>query len=253
MLIKRFLTALMFYTRIPVHASHDQNLEEATLFLPIIGLLVGGISAAVWFAAQLLFPHSVSLVIAMIVGVFLTGAFHEDGFVDSCDGLGGGFSVQDKLRIMKDSRVGAYGLIGALLLFLFKYAVMLEIPARFFPAALVLVQVLSRLVPVYLIRILPYVRDDGTSKVHQVSRGMKPGDIIFATVSAIAIACAICYFAAFWELLYVLISLPIFIIITALHLHHQLKGYTGDLLGASQQITEGGLLALVLIVCRYLL
>jgi len=220
------------------------------MFLPVIGLLVGGISAAAWFAAALLFPHSVSVLFSMIVAVLLTGAFHEDGFVDSCDGLGGGMSIEKKLHIMKDSRVGAYGLIGAILLLLLKYSIMQEMPAQFLPATLMLAHILSRLVPVYLVRILPYVRDSGAGKSHH-EKGAGMADIIFATTSAIALAGAICAVFGLWALLYALAALPILIILTAAYLHHQVRGYTGDLLGASQQISEAVLLALLWIICSY--
>ncbi len=269
MIFRKFLSALMFYTRIPVpHSCCDLSAAETAPFLPLIGFLVGGISAGVWFAAALFLPHSVAVVMSMIVSVLLTGAFHEDGFADSCDGIYGGFTVHDRLRIMKDSRVGAYALVGTVLLILLKYALLREIPVSIFPVAVIMAQVLSRLVPVYLMRILRYVREDGTSKINaEIAPGTEPVDeavdgagigkvslpgIVGATLFSTVLIAVLSYVSNSWYLLYVLIVVPVSTALSALYFYRKLGGYTGDILGASQQLAEAGVLAALLVLWRYL-
>ena len=120
-----FKTALLFFTRIPVGRHSDWNQEyvdKATSYLPVIGLLVGGFGGLVFFGASCIFPQTVAIVLSMMATVLLTGAFHEDGFCDVCDGFGGGYTKEQRLSIMKDSRSGAYAVIGATLLLLLKFS-----------------------------------------------------------------------------------------------------------------------------------
>src|SRR3989442_594713 len=103
-------TAIMFYTRIPVGNMHhaSDRLNNATRYLPFIGWITGGAMALVLCGAGHLAPWPVSILLSLITGIWITGAFHEDGFADMCDGFGGGWTKEKILLIMKDSRIGAF-------------------------------------------------------------------------------------------------------------------------------------------------
>ena len=119
-----FFTTLMFYTRIPCPKNIDHNpeyLNKATRYFPIVGWIVGGISFAVYYLSSIVFSQEIAIILSMIGGILTTGAFHEDGFADVCDGFGGGWTKEKILMIMKDSAIGAYGAIGLVLLFLLKF------------------------------------------------------------------------------------------------------------------------------------
>lgn len=119
-----FFTALMFYTRVPCPKNIDHNpdyLNKASRYFPLIGWIVGAIAFGVYAAASWLWNAEIGMVLSMIASVLVTGAFHEDGFADVCDGFGGGWTKTKILTIMKDSAIGAYGAIGLVLLFLLKY------------------------------------------------------------------------------------------------------------------------------------
>jgi len=119
-----FLTALLFFTRIPVPKSYQYKetySSPSSKYLTLIGWIIGGIAGAVFYTTSLLFPIEIAIVLSMISTVFFTGAFHEDGFADVCDGFGGGWGKENILKIMKDSTVGAYALIGTSLLLLLKF------------------------------------------------------------------------------------------------------------------------------------
>ncbi|MFW6248777.1 MAG: adenosylcobinamide-GDP ribazoletransferase, partial [Bacteroidota bacterium] len=106
-----FLTSIMFFTRIPVpHIPNfsDDLLNRSIRYFPFIGILVGLIGLGAWWLFLLIFPSSLALLLSMATTILLTGAFHEDGFADFCDGYGGGLDRSKILTIMKDSRLGTY-------------------------------------------------------------------------------------------------------------------------------------------------
>ena len=88
------------------------NLERIVRFLPLVGWIVGGIAALVFLLSHFLFPIPLAAALSMAATILLTGGFHEDGFSDVCDAFGGGWNREQILRIMKDSRIGAYGVLG---------------------------------------------------------------------------------------------------------------------------------------------
>ena len=134
----------MFYTRIPRppwFEHHAEYLNKSLKYFPLIGWIIGGIAVAVYGVSQLVLPASVSILLSMAAAIVATGAFHEDGLADVCDGFGGGWSKQQILNIMKDSRVGTYGTVGVTLLLAVKFAALYELQQL--STALLLVCLLS--------------------------------------------------------------------------------------------------------------
>ena len=127
----------MFFTRIPVPASlpySSQLLNQALRFFPLVGMLVGILGAGVLWLALLVFPPPLALLVSMGATILITGAFHEDGFADFCDGYGGGMSAERILEIMKDSRLGTYGTIGLLAMLAAKYTALVSLtPPALYP------------------------------------------------------------------------------------------------------------------------
>ena len=109
------LAAVQVLTRIPVTVAHGPDtLRNATRYMPLVGLGIGGAAAAVFAAARTGLPPAPAALLALAATLLLTGALHEDGLADCCDGLGGGRTRADALRIMRDSRIGAFGALGLL-------------------------------------------------------------------------------------------------------------------------------------------
>lgn len=252
--LKIFFTALMFYTRIPCPAWVDHSeeyLNKATRYFPLIGWIVGGgVCLVLWLSSQI-FPLSISVILAMITGVFMTGAFHEDGFADTCDGFGGGWTQSKILDIMKDSRSGAYGVIGTALLLLLKFAVLVElakINLLTCLAVLILAHTLSRFSAVCITFTENYVREDELSKAKPIAKQLTTQNFI---ISAFWVVPA---FFLTNNALYLAVLLPVFLM--TLYLKRYFKkwigGYTGDCLGATQQVNEVVVLLSSLIVCRYI-
>src|SRR5213595_1177307 len=113
--LRLFFTALQFFTRLPIPGwiGFEQSwLNHASRYFPLVGVVVAALTGAVYALAALWFPGPVAVVLATAAAIYATGAFHEDGFADMCDGFGGGMTAQRVMDIMKDSRIGAYGAIG---------------------------------------------------------------------------------------------------------------------------------------------
>ncbi len=247
---KLFLTAVMFYTRIPVPKGIDHSgemLNKSTRYFPLIGSIVGGFAALVYWGACFVFPVHIAVLFSMMTSVLVTGAFHEDGLADVCDGFGGGYTVAQKLKIMKDSRVGTYGLLGLVFILLLKYFLLNQISQNLV-CVLIAVHALSRLSPVLLIYRLNYVRDDELSKVKPIGKKISIAGLFIAAVFAILPLLLLGYWA------FVLIVPLLFIQwLSGWFFVRHLRGYTGDCLGAAQQIAEIVLYASIFILWSYFL
>jgi adenosylcobinamide-GDP ribazoletransferase len=245
-MINLFWVALMFYTRLPVprHIDHNADaLNRATIFFPLIGWIVGGIGVATFWVGQLLFPPDLAVILSMVATVWATGAFHEDGFADTCDGFGGGWNKTQILTIMKDSRLGTYGTIGLGLLLAVKFfALRSLLTAEVFGWTTALKYVaahsLSRITAATVIRALPYVREDMDAKAKPIAKGITTGQLAIAAVFGLLPLLVLIGYTGLW--IYALFLLPLLAVRARLiwWFNKWLGGYTGDCLGATQQLTE---------------
>jgi len=231
--LKLFLLALGFYTRVPCPQTLDyKQLPQATVYLPLIGWLVGGITALSFYLADLLWPQVTAVILALIAGIFLTGAFHEDGFADVCDGFGGGWGKERILEIMKDSCIGVYGVLGLMLIFLLKISLLGSMLAAAVPWVLLAGHSISRLMPLLLMRCYDYARNNDSKAAGAV---YKPDLQELAVAAALALVPL-----ALLPALCALAIIPVLGVNWYLgcYFYRTIGGYTGDCLGASQQIAE---------------
>ena len=153
------------------HKVSPEELGRSVIYFPLVGLIIGFILAGLNWILGLLLPASVVTVFSLVALVTITGALHLDGFVDTCDGAGGHGTTDDRWEIMHDSRAGAYGIVGVVLLLLVKYVTLNSIPGYLMMMALVFMPVVSRWVMVYVIFAYPYARPSGLGKaVKQAAR-----------------------------------------------------------------------------------
>jgi adenosylcobinamide-GDP ribazoletransferase len=236
-----FFIALQFFTRLPIPSwvgFQPAWLHHASRYFPAVGIVVAAVAAAVYFAASLLWPQPVAVLLSTIAGIYLTGAFHEDGFADVCDGFGGGLTPQRTLEIMKDSRVGAYGAIGIALLLLLKCAALASLPPGAVVAALFIAHPLSRLAAASLILCLDYARDEGKAK--PLAQHMSRGEFAVAAVTASlpALACIANGAIAWLVVAASVLAAAGATAWLARFFARRIGGYTGDCLGAVQQVSE---------------
>ena len=234
----------MFYTRIPcpTWVDHSEDLlNKATKYFPFMGLLVGGASAIVFWGLSQILPPSVSVLLSTAFGVWMTGAFHEDGFADVCDGFGGGWTQEKILSIMKDSRVGAYGAIGIGLLMGLKIVTLTELAQTNWLSmiyALISAHTLSRLTATTIILTDEYARENEDSKAKPVAKKMSINAFLQAAFWGVLPLSMWAFFEKNSLLLGVFIPLFLLKIYLSRYFKRWINGYTGDCLGATQQLAE---------------
>jgi len=239
----------MFYTRIPCPKNithHPDYLNKATRYFPLIGWIVGSISFSAFYIFSLFLSIESAVIFAIIASILATGAFHEDGFADVCDGFGGGWTKEKILLIMKDSAIGAYGAIGLVLLFLAKFKLLSESILIFknnhnyFLLYLFFISVhsLSRLSAISIIFTHEYSRDDATSKSKPIAKQHTWKEIFGSFFFGLLPLLALAYFS--FEIKVLLVLIPIFLTryFLARYFQKWIDGYTGDCLGATQQVCE---------------
>ena len=242
---QHFLLAVSFLTRVPLRFKHeieDNALSEASGYFALVGLLLGIALTAAFGVTSLIFPPNVAVLITLVLGILITGAFHEDGFADVWDGFGGGWTVSQKLSIMKDSRLGTYGASALFLLLLLKSQLLTLLSDSFTQVlcALILGHTLSRAMATSIIGKLAYVQEDSQSKVKPVAMSLSSSAKDFLTLTSLCTLFMLWLFTPL-SLVSVIILVVVLFITRQLCISwfkRQLGGYTGDCLGAAQQCCE---------------
>lgn len=251
--VRLFFIALQFFTRLPIPrwVGFDPCwLHQASRYFPAVGMVVGVIAAAAYALAGRFWPPPIVALLSTVAGIYLTGAFHEDGFADTCDGFGGGTTPQRVLEIMQDSRIGAYGAIGIGLLLAIKCTTLACLPSGMAIAGLLAAHPLSRLVATMLICTMRYVKPEGKAK--PLAQRMSMAEWCIAAVTVAPLLCAL--IIAGWLSWQGLAAGMAAVIVAAGWLAHafrrRLGGYTGDCLGAVQQMSEAAFYLALLAVVR---
>lgn len=256
--LRHWLLALQFFTRIPVTGRlaawvgySPAMLRASAGHFPGVGWVVGAVAAAVLWAALHVLPGGplgalVAALLSLAASAWLTGAFHEDGLADTADGLGGSATRERALAIMKDSRIGSYGTVALLLALALKTALTALLAASHGAAsaavAVLGAHVLSRLAPLGVMHALPYVSEADGSKSKPLADAVSPAAL------AVGLAWALPAALLWWLALgavptarALLLCALALLAMTGL-LRRRLQGFTGDTLGATQQLCEVALL-----------
>ncbi|AHM04494.1 Cobalamin synthase [Roseibacterium elongatum DSM 19469] len=241
------LMATQFLTRLPLPWAPDytpERMGRAMRYFPLVGLGIGAALALVYSLASLVFPPLVAALITVALGVRLTGALHEDGLADLADGLGGGATRARVLEIMRDSRIGTYGVVTLALVLGLKVAALAHLDGALAAATLVAAHGLSRLAALVLLLRLPYARPEGKAEFTQAGPG--PGGLRLALATGALGLVGLGLVAGPWPALTAgLAATAVFLWLERL-LKRRLGGQTGDALGAVQQLTETAILLGVL-------
>ena len=239
------LLAISFLTRLPVQLRFNvsgAHLNQASRYFALVGLLLGGLLALSYGVFQLLLPASISVLLMMAAGLLLTGAFHEDGWADVWDGFGGGWQVSQKLAIMKDSRLGTYGAAALFIMLLVKFQSLLFLSESLITvlSAIVIGQCVSRVVATSLIMGMEYVSEDATSKVKPLAMHLSVTSLVTLLVTAATLLVSlIAVGVLLWQTVFILVAVLLILrVILIRWFKQQLGGYTGDCLGAAQQLSE---------------
>jgi adenosylcobinamide-GDP ribazoletransferase len=238
-----FLCAVQFLTRIPINSDIDYNeqrLNQAVGYYPLVGVLIGTILFIVFLIGATLLTNTLAVLLSMVFGLMLTGAFHEDGFADMCDGIGGGVTKERSLEIMRDSRLGTYGVCGLTSILSIKAAVLIAIADFASTETLFLIFILShglsRASAVVVLGTSQYVRAQGAAK--PVASGLDRRAGTAAGATALTLLALFTLTTSVLTTLYSLAFLALGHIAVRRVFEKKLGGYTGDCLGAVQQVSE---------------
>jgi len=243
-----FLVAVQFLTRLPVPAlaGYESSwLSQSARYIPLVGTLVGLLNVAAWWLGSLIFPPAIAIGLMMCASLLVTGAFHEDGFADACDGFGGGKAPTAVLAIMKDSRVGAYGAIGITMMLGLKWTVLAHLSPAIFAVVVIAAHTSSRWCATALIWQLAYVRADEDAKSKPLAGNLNGKD--WALSGALGAAAILCLMLAISPesitraSTLLVAALGVSLVSTFLagaYFRGRIGGYTGDCLGATQQLAE---------------
>ncbi|TPN82305.1 adenosylcobinamide-GDP ribazoletransferase [Aquimarina algicola] len=246
-----FFTALMFFTRIPCPkwVNHDpEYLRLSAKYFPLVGIIVGSIGAGVFYGLSFLFPIEIAILLSMSATIYTTGAFHEDGFADVCDGFGGGWTKEKILLIMKDSRLGTYGTVGILLVLATKFTALSSISPAYLPLIMIAGHSTSRFIATTLIYTHPYVRDTDNSKAKPAAKSMSTSMLIMSAVFGII---PLVFFMNPWFFA-ALIPMYISKMFLAAKFKKWIGGQTGDCAGAVQQLSEVIFYLSILVLWKYI-
>ena len=232
------LTAFQFLTTFPAVIRRSftaGELGRAVAFFPLVGLALGGVFYGLVSGLRLAFPLPVTAIFILTAWILLTRALHFDGFLDTCDGLFGGFTPERRLEIMRDSRVGTFGVAGGGLLLLAKYAAILSLPQL---SGLVLAPVLGRWVLSIAIFAYPYAREKGLGR--DMKDNVRWPQVILATIVAVLTT----WFFAGWTGLLAFVLAGVVLWLGAAFILRRIPGLTGDSYGALCELAELAVLLL---------
>ncbi|WP_367238867.1 adenosylcobinamide-GDP ribazoletransferase [Colwellia sp.] len=235
-----FYLALSFFTRLPVPQSmiySEALLNKANRYFSLVGLVTGLLLTLIYVVFSGFLPVNIAVLLTMGASLLLTGAFHEDGLADMADGIGGAFAREKRLSIMKDSRIGTYGAAALVMALLLKFTLLVELAqqeSNHLLLALILAASLSRAVAGSLISSMPYVSDDEQSKSKPLAQAQSSTELSILLLIGIA---PLIFYAS--EVVFaLLLVLLIFRWLFKQWLMDKIGGFTGDCLGAAQQISE---------------
>lgn len=242
-----FIAAVQFLTRLPVGRAAAPSvaaLNRCALFFPLVGALIGLFTAAVLGAGCWLWPMWLAVILALTAEACLTGAFHEDALADFFDAFGGGWTREDVLRILKDSRVGTYGAIALLLGVALRAAAMMAIVQQsglenwtIWGSAIVASSAIGRWVIVLtLVGIRPVSQSDA-SLSRDIGARMGWRDLCYSSVLCLP---AVAPFALLMPMQFLLAILLLVPAIWTLwrSIRRKLGGVTGDCLGCACYISQ---------------
>ena len=251
-----FLLALGFFSRIPISSNtpySSERMNKSGRYFALVGLLLGTLCGLFFIALSQLFPSDIALFLTMVFSLLLTGCFHEDGLADMADGIGGGMTIERRLIIMKDSRIGTYGSSALIMSLLAKFLLLNQLSNGFLSGEFlpllwsdnstplitvfmiwVIAYTFSRAVAASFIFNTPYVSDLEKSKSKPLAERQSRGELIFNIICAL-LPCLLIDLSIICVLI---ISALLFRVLFKRWLLARLGGFTGDCLGAAQQLME---------------
>lgn len=256
--MKRVLATLIFFTRLPlwrICEIEKKYYERVVPLWPMVGWVTGALMMGVYSLASMVFPVGISVVLALVSRLLLTGALHEDGFADFCDGFGGGTSRQRVLEIMKDSHIGTYGVLGLILYYLLLWQLLTALlSSGLTPWVMVCVDAFCKYLASTIVYFLPYARKEEEAKNRLIYASTPWSDRLLSLLLGVLPTLLVCVFAIGFDSislfaqqspLQLVLGIVLPILLPAvlclqlfLLMRRRISGYTGDCCGATFILAE---------------
>lgn len=244
--LERLLTAFSYFSRLPVpdrvQQSHHE-LNRAARYFPLVGIAVGSMAAGSLVVGGWIWPLPVAVVLSMLSGIVLTGAMHEDGLADTTDGFGGGSDRERVLAIMQDPRSGSFGVVALVLALLGKFSMLADlsrIDVGLAAWTLIVSHGVSRASALVVMARLPYARANAPGRAGAIVRDIGSAEWmigVFIGLVPLSIAVGLGLIDVS-SALHGLLAVALVSSLSSSYYRHRIGGYTGDCLGATQQISE---------------
>jgi len=248
---REFVAAARFLSTIPIPGSTQLfEAENALIFgsayFPLVGLLLALLLALMPFVLGSYLPPLVLAALLVIASVLLTGGLHLDGLMDTCDGIFGGRSRERKLEIMRDSRIGSFGVLGGVCVLLLKFALFASLNMSLLPPAVIMVLPISRWAMVFAVRQFPSARSGGLGAAFRQT--VSPPRLLVAALFSLFIALLMAHLIG----LVLWITGTLVAVLIAAWATHHLGGLTGDIYGTIAEVSEVTLLLVFLLLRSWL-
>jgi adenosylcobinamide-GDP ribazoletransferase len=244
-MINDIKVAFAFLTRIPINHKPEISIQRSAVWFPLVGWVIGGVTGLLFYFLSQGIPALPAAAITILFSTLVTGGFHQDGLADTFDGLVGGWNTEDRLRILKDSRHGTYGVLSITLQLIIQISLLSTLSSKVGAIAIITAHTLGRLVPIYFMLAPAVPTHEGMGATY--SRAVGARDVVASTLLTIA-------------LLFGLIGAHLFIaaVIVAIvglaflaYVKKKIGGVLGDVLGASEQIAESFILLYFVVIATH--
>lgn len=245
----RIWASFIFFTRLPFWRLHEPPqacYKTVVEHWPLVGWLTGGVMAAILYFGSMVMPYLVAVIAAIVVRMLVTGALHEDGLADFLDGFGGGGRDRQRiLDIMKDSRIGTYGVLGLVCYELLLGATLFSLTPEMAAFTILAADPFSKMVTSQLVMMLPYARKEEDAKSKTVYRKMEWKAGVSLAIQGLLPMTGFLFLTRLpWSMIIFLPCLMMYFLY--LLIRQRLQGYTGDCCGAVCLLVE---LTACLVVC----
>lgn len=249
--MKKLAAAVILFTRLPLWrwvTPSQSDYSDAVAFWPLTGWITGGVTALALIGFASVLPELTAVILALAVRLLLTGALHEDGLADFCDGFGCGGAKERILGIMKDSHIGTYGVLGLIVYYLLTVSLLSSFPPVCAACAVFAADPFSKLCAAQITNILPYARPEGAKNKITYARtgwGKLVMQIVCGTLPLFFLLSLSPWFA-------VATAMPVLtVIFLMLLMSKRIGGYTGDCCGATFLLCEVSMLLGISIIAHY--
>jgi adenosylcobinamide-GDP ribazoletransferase len=244
-MINDIKVAFAFLTRIPINHKPEISIQRSAVWFPLVGWVIGGVTGLLFYFLSQGIPTLPAAAITILFSTLITGGFHQDGLADTFDGLVGGWNTEDRLRILKDSRHGTYGVLSITLQLIIQISLLSTLSPKVGAIAIITAHTLGRLVPIYFMLAPAVPSHEGMGATY--SRAVGARDVLASTVLTIALLFGL--IGA--HLLIATVIVAIVGLALLVYVKKKIGGVLGDVLGASEQIAESFILLYFVVIATH--